>query len=60
MRKEDKGTVIEQIAATLKEYSCFYLTETTSLNAEKTSDLRRACFKEGIKMMVVARNYYCI
>ena len=53
MRKEDKGTVIEQIAATLKEYSCFYLTETTSLNAEKTSDLRRACFKEGIKIMVV-------
>ena len=53
MRKEDKGTVIEQIAATLKEYSCFYLTETTSLNAEKTSALRRACFKEGIKMMVV-------
>ena len=53
MRKEDKGTVIEQIAATLKEYSCFYLTETTSLNAEKTSELRRACFKEGIKMMVV-------
>ncbi|MBE6306115.1 MAG: 50S ribosomal protein L10 [Bacteroidales bacterium] len=53
MRKEDKSTVIEQIAATVKEYSCFYLTETTSLNAEKTSELRRACFKEGIKMMVV-------
>ena len=53
MRKEDKSIVIEQIAATLKEYSCFYLTETTSLNAEKTSELRRACFKEGIKMMVV-------
>ena len=53
MRKEDKSIVIEQIAATLKEYSCFYLTETTSLNAEKTSALRRECFKEGIKMMVV-------
>ncbi len=53
MRKEDKSTIIEQIAATVKEYSCFYLTETTSLNAEKTSALRRACFKEGIKMMVV-------
>ena len=53
MRKEDKSTVIEQIAATVKEYSHFYLTETTSLNAEKTSALRRACFKEGIKMMVV-------
>ena len=53
MRKEDKGTIIAQIAETVKEYSCFYLAETATLNAEKTSNLRRACFKEGIKMMVV-------
>ena len=53
MRKEDKKVIIDQIAATVKEYSCFYLTETASLNAELTSNLRRACFKEGIKMMVV-------
>ena len=51
MRKEDKGTIIAQIAETVKEYSCFYLAETATLNAEKTSNLRRACFKEGIKMM---------
>ena len=44
MRKEDKATVIEQITATLKEYSHIYLTETTTLNAEKTSNLRRECF----------------
>ncbi len=53
MRKEDKNTLIEQITATLQQYSHFYLTETTVLNAERTSDLRRECFKEGIKMMVV-------
>ena len=53
MRKEDKGTIIAQIADTVKEYSCFYLAETATLNAEKTSNLRRACFKEGIKMLVV-------
>ena len=53
MRKEDKKTIIDQIAATVKEYSCFYITETASLNAELTSSLRRACFKDGIKMMVV-------
>ena len=29
------------------------MTETASLDAEKTSALRRACFKEGIKLMVV-------
>ena len=27
--------------------------ELTGLNAEKTSDLRRNCFKEGIKLLVV-------
>ena len=53
MRKEDKSTVIEQIASTLKEYSHFYLTETAALNAEKTSALRRECFKQDIKLLVV-------
>ncbi len=53
MRKEDKGTVIEQITATLKEYSHIYLAETTTLNAEKTSNLRRECFKNDIKLLVV-------
>jgi large subunit ribosomal protein L10 len=53
MRKEDKGLVIDKIAETLKQYPSFYLVETAGLNAEKTSDLRRACFKAGIKLMVV-------
>lgn len=53
MRKEDKNTVIEQIASTLKEYSHFYLAETAALNAEKTSALRRECFKQDIKLLVV-------
>ena len=53
MRKEDKYTVIEEIGKALQEYSCLYLTETTGLNAEKTSALRRACFNSGIKLFVV-------
>lgn len=53
MRKEDKSKVIEQIAQTLAEYPNFYLVETSGLNAEKTSALRRACAKEGIKLLVV-------
>lgn len=53
MKKEDKAIIIDQIAATLKEYSCFYLAETAGLNAEKTSQLRAACFKADIKLMVV-------
>lgn len=53
MRKEDKAVIIETIAATLKEYSCFYLVETAGLNAEKTCNPRRACSKADIKLWVV-------
>ena len=53
MKKEDKIVAIEKIAATLKEYSCFYLAETAGLDAEQTTALRRACNKADIKLMVV-------
>ena len=53
MRKEDKALIIEKIGATLDEYTCFYLADTTGMNAEQTSNFRRACFKADIKMMVV-------
>ena len=53
MRKEDKSTIIEQIAATVKEYGHFYLVDTTAMNAADTSALRKECFKADIKLMVV-------
>lgn len=53
MRKEDKSRIIEQIAATVKEYGHFYLVDTTAMNAAATSALRRECFKTDIKLMVV-------
>ncbi|MFZ4457258.1 MAG: 50S ribosomal protein L10 [Bacteroidales bacterium] len=53
MRKEDKQTNIEQIVATIKEYGHFYLTNTATLDAAKTSELRRECFKQDIKLLVV-------
>jgi large subunit ribosomal protein L10 len=53
MRKEDKNTIIEQIAATVQEYGHFYLVDTTAMNAAVTTDLRRACFKADIKLLVV-------
>ena len=53
MKKEDKALVIEKIVETLKQYNGFYLVETAGLDAEKTSKLRRACFKADIKLMVV-------
>lgn len=53
MRKEDKNTVIDQIAAITKEYSHFYLVDTAAMNAAATSALRRKCFQSDIKLMVV-------
>ncbi len=52
MRKEDKSTIIEQIAATVKEYNHFYLIDITAMNAA-TSALRRECFKADIKLMLI-------
>lgn len=56
MRKEDKGTVIAQLTEILKEYPNFYLTDIEALDAEKTSQLRKACFKHEVKLVVVKNN----
>ncbi|MCC8070334.1 MAG: 50S ribosomal protein L10 [Bacteroidales bacterium] len=53
MKKEDKTLVIARITEAIQSYPNFYLVETAGLNAAKTSDLRRACFAAGIKLMVV-------
>lgn len=58
MRKEDKAAVIEQIATTVGEYSNFYLTDIATLNAEKTSKLRRECYKQEIKLVVVKNTLF--
>lgn len=53
MKKEDKAIIIAKIGEELNNYSCVYLTQTSGLNAEKTSALRRACFSGDIKMLCV-------
>src|SRR5664279_1456123 len=53
MRREEKNAIIDSLAGRLKEYSHFYLTDTAQLNAADTSDLRRKCFENDIKLVVV-------
>ena len=53
MRKEDKGLIIEKLGETLKQYPHFYLVDVTGLNAARTSALRRQCFKNDVKMVLV-------
>ena len=55
MKKEDKSAIIVELENTLGQYSHFYLTSIEGLNAEKTSQLRRQCFKNDIKL-IVAKN----
>jgi large subunit ribosomal protein L10 len=53
MRRDEKNAIIDSLAETLKEYSHFYLTDTAQLNAADTSDLRRKCFENDIRLIVV-------
>jgi len=53
MRKEDKTTMVNELLVNLNEYSHFYVTEAGGLNAEVSSNLRRACFGQEIKMVMV-------
>jgi len=53
MRKEDKNAIIVKLGELINEYPHFYLVDSTGLNATQTTEFRRLCFKQEIKMMVV-------
>lgn len=53
MTKEQKNQEITELVEALKSNEIFYLSDTSALNAEATSSLRRECFKAGIQMRVV-------
>ncbi|MFK7747348.1 MAG: 50S ribosomal protein L10 [Kordia sp.] len=53
MTKEEKSVVIEELTAQLADNTNIYLTDISGLNAETTSALRRACFKENIQLAVI-------
>jgi large subunit ribosomal protein L10 len=53
MTREEKSIAIEELTAQLADTNIIYVSDISGLNAETTSDLRRACFKAGIKLEVV-------
>lgn len=53
MTREEKSIAIEDLTAKLAETNIIYIADTSGLDAETTSNLRRACFKAGIKLEVV-------
>jgi len=53
MTREEKSIAIEDLTAKLANANVVYIADTSGLNAETTSNLRRTCFKAGIKLEVV-------
>ena len=45
--------VIDSLAQQLQDYPHFYVTDIEALNAEQTAALRRKCFENGVKLVVV-------
>jgi len=53
MTREEKSIAIQDLTAQLADTKVIYVADISGLNAATTSDLRRACFKAGIKLEVV-------
>lgn len=53
MKSSEKKVIIESLQEQINSYSHFYLTDISGLNAEKTSALRRLCFNQDVKLVVV-------
>lgn len=53
MTREQKAQIIDNIAKEINESAHVYVTDTLGLDAKSTSDLRRQCFDNEIKLIVV-------
>jgi len=53
MTREEKSIAIGVLTAQLAGTNIVYVSDISGMNAETTSNLRRACYKAGIKLEVV-------
>ena len=58
MTREEKSIVIGELTAQLTENTNIYLADISGLNADTTSNLRRACFKANVKLEVVKNTLF--
>lgn len=58
MNREEKTVIINGLADKLQQYAHFYLTDTAALNAEQTAKLRKACFEQDVKLVVVKNTLF--
>jgi len=53
MTRQEKDQFISELSVQLKEANVIYLSDTSELKAGTANDLRRECFKGGVKLQVV-------
>lgn len=53
MKKEQKNQIVEELANQLNNNNNIYIADTSELNAEDTSALRRLCYKREVTLTVV-------
>lgn len=53
MTKEQKNQFVDDLTVTLSSAAVIYLADTSELNSETTSNLRRMCYKRNVQMSVV-------
>lgn len=53
MKSSDKKVIIDKLQEQIDSYNHFYLADISGLNAEVTSNLRRLCFNQNVKLVVV-------
>ncbi len=53
MKRSEKLEIIDNLKEQINSYSHFYLADVADLNAENTSSLRRLCFTQDVKLVVV-------
>jgi len=52
MNREQKAEIVSNLTQKLSEYNFIYITDVSTLDAQKTNQLRREFFKDGIDMQV--------
>ncbi len=58
MNKEDKSLLVKELSENISTYSHFYVVDAAGMDSGKTSALRRECFKNDIKMLVVKNKLF--
>ena len=53
MKSSEKKVIIDNLQEQINSYNHFYLTDISGLNAENTGNLRRLCFNQNVKLVVV-------